>query len=329
LASRLYEGKVKIDEELVKVAYTDTLCGICDEICAPEFVPLFRALREEIMDKRPDLIPPGVQRTNQNIADHNNPFGLSPGDRTAWAEDLGLKRFAPTIYFAGCYASYRYPEIARSTVMLMRAAGAEVGYLGRREVCCGNQAYWSGNTALALKKARSIMQALKESGASEVVFSCAQCYENFRFEYSRLTGDVPFRIFHITEWLHERLVAGKVSFGKRIAADITYHDPCRLGRYSRIFQQPRRLLLSVDGVSLKERTKNPQWESCCGSGGGIVKAAYPDFAQWAGNRRVTELRERSTNIITACPMCLEQIAESSAGQTVKATDITVFLAQAL
>lgn len=330
LISRLYDGAVEITEDLVKVAFTDTTCGICDEICAPEFAPLFRALREEIMEKRPELIPIGVQKALENISASNNPFGLKIGERTAWARGLNLPEKGKTVYFAGCYASYRYPQISRAAIKLMRAAGSDVAYMGRKEICCGNQAYWSGNSRLAQQKGKAVVKALEEAGAKEVVFSCAEGYENFKHEYPRLWGKNLFRVVHITEWLKEKTDSGELGFSKKRDVGVTYHDPCRLGRYSRVFDAPRELLKNISGVRLSEKTKNPQWENCCGSGGGIVRNSYPAFASWAAKKRMEELKERSNRILTACPLCLEQLTDiTGADPSMSVEDLICFLAEAL
>lgn len=331
LISRFNDGAIELTEDLVKIAYTDTTCGICDEICAPEFVPLFRGLREEILEKRPELIPAEILKTNGNIGRYNNPFGLEVKDRATWVQRMGLPEKGETIYFAGCYASYKYPEIAQATVKLMRAAGSDVAYLGKKEICCGNQAYWSGNTNLALAKAKALTKLFEEAGAKEVVFSCAEGYENFKSEYPKYLGEMPFQVFHITEWLHRKMHEGRLRFTKSINVRVTYHDPCRLGRFCRIFEPPRKLITSVPGISLIERTKNPQWENCCGSGGGIVNAAYHDFSFWAGQKRILELKESSNYIVTSCPMCIDQLNEAVAETDgiVKVGDITSLLAEAL
>ena len=48
--------------------------------------------------------------------------------------------------------------------------------------------------------------------------------------------------------------------------DVTYHDPCYLGRHNKVYAPPRELI-EASGVTLKEMPRNSARSMCCGAGG--------------------------------------------------------------
>jgi len=79
-----------------------------------------------------------------------------------------------------------------------------------------------------------------------------------------------------------------------------------------VYEQPRKILNAVPGLSLveMERTMDNAW--CCGAGGG-VKAAFNDFALWSARERLEEAKATGSELLlTACPFC-ELNLKGSAG----------------
>ncbi|PRC54387.1 hypothetical protein C6A85_49020, partial [Mycobacterium sp. ITM-2017-0098] len=48
--------------------------------------------------------------------------------------------------------------------------------------------------------------------------------------------------------------------------DITYHDPCYLGRHNKEYSAPRELI-GASGVKLTEMPRHAERGLCCGAGG--------------------------------------------------------------
>ncbi|MHA1266113.1 MAG: heterodisulfide reductase-related iron-sulfur binding cluster [Candidatus Helarchaeota archaeon] len=105
---------------------------------------------------------------------------------------------------------------------------------------------------------------------------------------------------------------------------VAYHDPCELGRLNKIYDAPRKLLLSIPLIQLEEpfRTNINSW--CCGAGAG-VQAGYPDLCQKIAADRYGELQDPGADyIITACPNCTHAL-----GQVGKIYDLIEFLTKFL
>jgi len=331
LARLLYQGKIDHSaKDLVKVAYTDTACGICDKLCTLRPLEAFRALREELME-RGAVIPEGVKKINEDIRAKHNTFGAISERRSKWAEGLSLPKKGTTLYFAGCYASYRQPETAKATVNILRKAmGKDIAYLGNDEWCCGLPALWNGDRRLGEKVMDHNFEMIKNSGAETVVFSCAEGYRTFKIDYKAKFGKLPFRVIHISELLSQLVAEKKIKFNK-LEGKLTYHDPCFLGRHSNVYDEPREVIKSIPGVELVEMKHNRQWAFCCGSGAGVVQASYPEFTGWTANKRIMEAKEAADTVITACPRCVENLKNTARGKGIHITvyDLPVFVAKAM
>lgn len=328
--SRLLFNKVlePTAEDLTRVAYTCTACGFCDEVCTLRPLEAFMALREEMVER--GVMPPeGNRKVDENVKTKHNFMGALPEAKARWAEGLNLPKTGDVLYFAGCYASYRQPETAKSTVKLLKAAGLNVAYLGTDEWCCGMPALWNGERAIASEQMLHNLEEIKKSGAKVVVTSCAECYRTIKKNYAEL-GELPFKVVHVSEFLADLVDKGKLDFNS-LGEKVTYHDPCFLGRHSKVYEAPRKVIASIPGVNLVEMERSGQWSWCCGSGGGVVSEAYPEFASWTASQRIAEAQKVAGTLVTTCPRCVDTLKAAARDAEVKmnVVDLPVFAAQAL
>jgi len=140
-----------------------------------------------------------------------------------------------------------------------------------------------------------------------------------------------FEVVHVVEYLDQLVSEGKLKPEKKVEMKVTYHDPCHLGRYSELYDAPRRILEAIPGIELIEMPRNREKAWCCGAGAG-VKTAFPDFAAWTGEQRVEEAKETGAQaLVTACPFCegnlTEVVQATEAGMDVY--DITDLLLMSL
>jgi heterodisulfide reductase subunit D len=112
---------------------------------------------------------------------------------------------------------------------------------------------------------------------------------------------------------------------------VTYHDPCELGRLSRVIEEPRRVLRSIPDLKLKEMRENGSRSQCCGSGGG-VKTAHPGLATSIGAKRIAAAEETGAKVlVTSCPWCLTNLRDSckKADSKLEIWDLMVLARRAL
>ena len=99
------------------------------------------------------------------------------------------------VFFAGCLASYRYPEITKKTFDILRKFGVTVL---EEEVCCGSPLLRTGSDPSELMSKN--LEQIKKIGAHTVITGCAGCY-------TTLKNDFPeeLNVLHVTEFLADRL----------------------------------------------------------------------------------------------------------------------------
>lgn len=254
-----------------------TTCGACVEVC-----PVGNAPMTDIIDIRrglisdADTIDANLQKSLENFAKQGNSFGQSARLRAKWTQGLDFKikdaRKEPVDYlwFVGDYASFdpRGQELARLTARVLREAGADYGILYEAEWNSGNDARRVGEEGLFEMLAEHNIEALSKAQFREGVLTTDPHTMNaLRFEYAKLGQD--YKVAHYTQALAHFLKEGKIKFTRALKYRGTYHDPCYLGRYNRVFDAPRDVIRQT-GVALSEMPRHRENSFCCGAGGGQI-----------------------------------------------------------
>ncbi len=299
----LYEN-LPLTEDLVKVVYTCTGCKTCEEVCKP--IPtsdIVKGLKQEIFiaGKQPE----GIKKVDDKLAKTFNRFGLDNNDRAKWADNLGLPNKGDDVYFVGCGTSLspQLTKIAIATAGILKHAGLDVAYLGENERCCGMPAGSSGNIELQTDLAKNNVEAMKAAGAKRIIFNCPECYATWNRTYPELLGELPFETIHISELLAQLIDDGKIKFTKRIEETVTFHDPCHLGRTMGIYEEPRKVLENIPGITLKEMDQNQKWAYCCGFGSMGVFHSNHDYATSIADERIKEAKDTADTVVSSCPQC--------------------------
>jgi len=335
IARALLTGDLDYSDKLLEIVYACTLCGGCDITCKRskgEMEPL-RVLYELRAKCVADGKGPLRQhlRFAQSIEEHHNPYDEPHEGRFNLIGRKSTPRKQNGIgYFIGCTAAYKVPRIAKSALSIMNKLGMNVSILGSEEYCCGGPLYRVGLTEKAKESMQHSLEAVKKLGLGKVVFTCPGCYDAFKSIYPKLGGKVDFEPVHIVDFLARTLDQQRIKL-KRIRQQVTYHDPCHLGRFMDVYEQPRKILQAIPGLKLVEMERNRDNSWCCGAGGG-VKSAFGEFALWSANERLEEAQAtRSDTVVTACPFCelnLSQAANAS-GKTLQVRDILELVDEAI
>tara|TARA_Y100001934_G_C12378079_1_gene790461 strand:+ start:2422 stop:5241 length:2820 start_codon:yes stop_codon:yes gene_type:complete len=188
-------------------------------------------------------------------------------------------------------------DATTSAFTIFEEMGEEVTYLGRDFLkCCGHDQKWQGMTEVFEKLKKYNQKKLGESGIETLVTSCAECFRTFALDYE--LDDM--KVMHTTEFLIESGFDMELKTSEDVT--VTYHDPCRLGRQMNIYDEPRDLVGSVDGVNLVEMEHTGEDALCCG-----VSSMMSCNENSRGLRiqRFEEVRETGADImLTSCPKCV-------------------------
>ncbi len=328
LAAAVFDdNQFPLTDDLIKIVYTCTSCGMCAEICQL-YQPLMAiwALREEIV-QRGGQLPEPLDRIHGNIERSGNIFGA----RRLLKALKGVPNRGENIYFAGCTARFQEPQVIRTTLEILKSAGMEIACLDDEERCCGFIAGHDGNTGLLEQQAIQNVAAFKKAGAKRVIVSCADCYKTLKTDYPLIVGELPFEVINDSEKFTELIDEKKIRFTQEVKKDVTYHDPCFLGRHGKVYDAPRKVLESIPGIKLIEMERNRRWSYCCGSGAKIISNCYPEFSTAITKERLLEGKQAAGTIVTACTSCFNIMDKAVRKQEMQleVCDLSTLVAEAM
>jgi heterodisulfide reductase subunit D len=328
LASDIHDNEdYPITDDLMKVLYTCTGCGMCSEICY-KLRPLTANLAiREVLVERGAKLPDPLPRIDADVDQLGNIFGAQ---RLPKAVE-GLPTTGEDLYFAGCVARYQRPESIKATTAILQKAGIRIAYLAEEEQCCGLIPGNDGNTAILEKQAAENIEAFKRAGAKRVIVSCAHCYKTLKVDYKLIAGDLPFEVVHVAELFSELIDEGRIALTQPMAKKITYHDPCFLGRYCHVLEEPRKVLRSIPGLELIEMEPSGKWSHCCGSGMKITSACYPEFTSAVTKKRLEQGKRAADTIVTACTTCYQHMDKAAKHEQMdlEVYDLPIMVAEAM
>ncbi len=221
-------------------------------------------------------------------------------------------------YFTGCMTDFVFPELGRKMVGFLTRNGIEV-IVPRGQGCCGAPVFLgAGDFATGRRLADANVKAFK--GINYIITDCATCasamkdYVKFLAdtdERKREYGEFAARIKDITEFLVD--IAKLPPSAYRVAPEfkgktVTWHEPCHLGRYLGVKEQPRKILKSLPDITYIEM---PDADRCCGMAGTFSIYFY-DLSRKIADKKVADIRTTGADIVvTDCPGCQIQLIDGT------------------
>jgi heterodisulfide reductase subunit D len=347
IARALLEGRLEVSDELIAAVQECVLCEACVTNCGEVFnvveaiagkrmkghgvdtPAVVRALRADFVNGGKG--PTGhVEKVATAIAKSHNRFGRPQGDRNSWIpEGMTIPNKAELLFFVGCTASLRSKEIAQSFAKILKKAGVEFAVLGEEEWCCGGPQLLNAGLVKQFEvEAKHNVDAIRATGAKEVVTACADCYRTLKVDYPKVVGELGFKVLHSSELLARLLEEKKIQLTKEIEETVTFQDPCQLGRVAKVYEEPRSVIGNIPGVKLVEMEGNKQYTVCCGR----YPVEMPVQSLETGKARIQDAQVTgATTLITACSFCKWSLskAASSLGSNIKVREITEVVAEAM
>ena len=293
-----------------EAAWSCTTCGFCVEVCPVGNEPMLDILRA-----RQDLVmmeskfPKDAMETFEKMENYGNPWGMSPQEREKWMEgrDVPLmreKKEADVLYWAGCSGAYdtRGKEISQSVVDVLNKAGVDFASLGNEETCTGDSARRIGNEYLFQTMATQNMETFEKYKFKKIVTQCPHCLTTLKNDYSELGAKLD--VVHHSQYISELINDGKIKPEPWMDEDVTYHDPCYLGRHNDEYDAPRDVIQSImrDG-KLIEMEQNKKESFCCGAGGGNMWYEIKTGERINKNRFNQAVETKAKTVAAACNFC--------------------------
>ena len=368
IANQMLKSGFKYSDRLLDIVYNCQMCGACDVSCKyamdmEVLEPIYEFRIKAVEDGHTN---PALDKVINSLRQQGTMVVSAKGKRAAWAEELNLKdatkEKVEVYYHVGCLTSYdrNYQKLAKATVKILKKAGVDFGIGYENETCCGGRAFKMGYKQDFLNQAKKNTDMLKKASAKTLVTGCADGYQAFKVLYDKYNLKGDLEVLHITEYLARLLKEGKLKLNKKVDLNVTYHDPCYLGRlgepwihwegkripghrfifdppkvYRRgthgVYAPPRDVLMSIPGVKLAEMDRIKEYAWCCGAGGG-VNESNPEFSMWTAKERIEEAESTGAEaIVTACPWCEKNFNEAikESGSSLKVYDFIELLEKAI
>ncbi len=317
-----------------------TTCGACMEEC-PANIEHVNIIMEAKRYKTLTLgeIPPAAADAANKVRINGNPWGIAQDDRFKWADGLDIPVIEPQkkvdyLYYVGCAGSYdaANQKVVKDTVMLLKKAGVDFAVMGKTEKCNGDPIRRFGDEYTFFEIAIENIANMNQYKFDKVVTHCPHCLHTIGKEYAKFE-DGQFETVHHTELLAELLRAGKLKPTKNIDQELTFHDPCYLGRHHGEYDAPRDILNAIPGVKLKEMEDSKDKALCCGMGGGNMWYEIDEGVHLA-TKRLEDIGEtKAPKLATSCSFCLINFNSSKAQvestENIAIDDVASILAQSV
>ena len=278
-----------------------TTCGACEYQCPVgiEHLPMIIGLRRSEVNTGRWEDEHGT-KLFLNLERQGNAMGFSVTERDKFIAKQELPIFDGSQEYClwlGCMGAYdpRGREIISAFGEVMRHTGATFGVL-KKEKCTGDPARRLGNDLVFGQLAESNIAALTQTGAKRLVSICPHCVRTIAEDWKEF--GVQVEIEHHSEFMarHLHLLP---STGKE--KSVVFHDPCYLGRYRDIYDQPRDVIAKSASVIDPPRARERSF--CCGAGGGLVFLSE-ETGERVNHARAKELADTGADIVgAACPFC--------------------------
>ncbi len=219
------------------------------------------------------------------------------------------------------YDGRRYfDSLLRNIVCLLRKTHLEFGYLYDNELYTGALIHDQGVCDAFEEHACKVYRLLKENRVRRVITVDPHTTDMLRTVYPRIIDDYDIEVTNYLELL-ARMAPEPV---RKLDRDVVIHDSCVYARYESIIEEPR-LLLGKAGLDIREHEYTKKMTYCCG---GPIESLFPKKSRAIADNRVDQLKDRSRNIVTMCPICLINLRHAALGTDVSVEDISQYLVEA-
>ncbi|MDP9117694.1 MAG: (Fe-S)-binding protein [Actinomycetota bacterium] len=334
------------------VLWSCTTCGACVEQCPVDIEHI-----DHIIDMRryqvliESAFPSEAGVMLRNLENKGNPWGMADSGRDEWMQGLpfevrraqpGTKLDAEVeyLFWVGCAGALedRSKKVTRAFAELLNVAGVEFAVLGQGETCSGDPARRLGNEFLFQMLGQQNVETLNSIARAEplkIVATCPHCFNTIANEYPQLGGH--YEVVHHTQLLARLVAEGRLTPVEPVDKNVTYHDPCYLGRHNKVYTPPRDVLAAIPSLTSQEMHRCKERGFCCGAGGARFWMEEK-IGKRINRERTDEAIGLDPDLIsTACPFCMvmlsdavaEKKGDGSAKEHVEVLDVAQILRKSL
>lgn len=212
------------------------------------------------------------------------------------------------LYYPGCLTKGVLKENLENYKEIFNRLGIDFVMLSESEVCCGLPVLNAGYKKDVKKLAEKNLKLFRDKGIDKILTNCPSCLHTFNDVYPKLVRDWDIKAEHATVVILRALKKKNVKF-KGEGEVVAYHDPCHLGRYSGIYEEPREVVEMLGGKIIESRF-NREKSLCCGGGGG-VRANFSELAKDVAKGRIESFDNAASKVISPCGLCYANLKSVS------------------
>jgi Fe-S oxidoreductase len=302
-----------------------TTCGACEKVCPVgiEHLPVIVGARRGLVSN--GEAPAALGNMYNQLERRGNIWGLSYDQRDKFIASAGLEVFDSGrheyLMWLGCAGAFEtdFQKSLRALFEILRGRRVSFGVLAK-ERCTGDAAKRTGNEYLFQELATQNIEELRNAGVTRIVTSCPHCLKTLGEDYKAFGFEC--------EVVHSAVLVARLTQDLRLhpTEEVTFHDPCYLGRYAGHTEEPRALIDRFGGT-VKEPVRSGNDPFCCGAGGGLLFEEHEEGDR-ISQERFEQLRATgATKVITACPFCTIMLkgAQASSNATTEMVDLMSFV----
>jgi len=303
----LLDNKIDFDQSTAEFAFSCTGCLACDSNChlISAYTPyagildIIRLLRREAVKR--GFVPEGAAKKIYDKVKKTGDYG--PASQLKLPPRISSDK-ADTVIFAECSHAGSQKDISAAAVSLLEKIGNPVSQFAEKG-CCGSTLYDFGFWEQLEPLAKANWEKMKPLKDKRFVFISPHCQEFIVNRYPEILPDYSaVNNQHFSQLLADAFKDGRLKSKNTGKVKVSYHDPCYLGRGLKIYDAPRDVLASLDGVELVEMVRNRENSFCCGAR--ALGNYLPNLSEDTARERIKEFEDTGADLlITACPYCKE------------------------
>ncbi|MDX1736758.1 MAG: (Fe-S)-binding protein [Alphaproteobacteria bacterium] len=202
--------------------------------------------------------------------------------------------------FVTCLVDTMRPSVGFAAIQLLEQAGCKVA-VPQAQTCCGQPSYNSGDASDTRLVAKKVIEAFEDF--DYVVAPSGSCAAMIKEHYAELFETEPYwasraqtlsaKTYELVSFLVD--ICGMTKVEAKLDAKVTYHDSCSGLRELSVKEQPRKLLKSMEGLTISEMSRP---ETCCGFGG-LFCVKYPEISGKIVDEKSQDIEDSGADILAA------------------------------
>lgn len=195
------------------------------------------------------------------------------------------------VYFPGCINNYVNSSVKNAVLIVLEKNGYSP-IVPKNFKCCGIAAKSAGDFETFSKLAEHNVNQIPDD-VDYIITDCASCGSVLEF-YPKFAE----KAININKFLAQREIY--IPENVKIDKKITYHDPCHLKRFQKVYEEPRKLIRQLQGADFKEMKDA---DVCCGAAGTFC-VSQPEISKIISSEKAQNILDTDADIVcTSCAGC--------------------------